>query len=176
VLPVQALGAKEFDLLGELRRLPKRGAKEWKIQFEYEGKTYPLRLCAIRKNRVAAERARRKALRKAQRNGTQAQARSLELAQYVLVLTSLPAKFSASQVLQLYRCRWQIELAFKRLKSLLGAGHVPKSDDQSARAWMQAKILTALLLERLLLEAKIFSPWGYELRDGESLATGVGSA
>ena len=176
VLPVQAAGAKEFDLLRELRGLPKRGAGEWKVQFEYEGKTYPLRLCAIRKNRVAAERARRKALRKARRNGTQAQAQSLELAEYVLVLTSLPAKFSASQVLQLYRCRWQVELAFKRLKSLLGAGHVPKSDDQSARAWMQAKILTALLLERLLLEAKIFSPWGYELRDRESLATSVGSA
>ena len=176
VLPVQAAGAKEFDLLAELRSLPKRGAREWKIQFEYQGKTYPLRLCALRKNRVAAERARRKALRKSRRNGTQAQAPSLELAQYVLVLTSLPAKFSASQVLQLYRCRWQVELAFKRLKSLLGAGHVPKSDDQSARAWMQAKILTALLLERLLLEAKIFSPWGYELRDPEPLATGIGSA
>ena len=176
VLPVQAAGAKEFDLLAELRSLPKRGAREWKIQFEYQGKTYPLRLGALRKNRVAAERARRKALRKARRNGTQAQAPSLELAQYVLVLTSLPAKFSASQVLQLYRCRWQVELAFKRLKSLLGAGHVPKSDDQSARAWMQAKILTALLLERLLLEAKIFSPWGYELRDPEPLATGIGSA
>jgi hypothetical protein len=160
VLPVQAAGAKEFDLLGELRRLPKRGAGEWKVQFEYQGKIYPLRLCAIRKNRVAAERARRKVVRKAQRNGSQVQARSLELAEFVLVLTSLPAKFSASQVLQLYRCRWQVELAFKRLKSLLGAGHVPKSDDQSARAWMQAKILTALLLERLLLEAKIFSPWG----------------
>lgn len=176
VLPVQAVGAKEFDLLGELRRLPKRGAGEWKVQFEYLGKIYPLRLCAIGKNRVATERARRKVLRKAKSNGTQAQAQSLELAEYVLVLTSLPAKFSASQVLQLYRCRWQVELAFKRLKSLLGAGHVPKSDDQSARAWMQAKILTALLLERLLLEAKIFSPWGYELRDRESLATGVGGA
>ncbi len=176
VLPVEAAGAKEFDLLGELRRLPKRGAGEWKVQFEYQGKTYPLRLCAIRKNRVAAERACRKVLRKAQRKGTQAQAQSLELAPYVLVLTSLPPKFSASQVLQLYRCRWQVELAFKRLKSLLGAGHVPKSDDQSARAWMQAKILTALLLERLLLEAKIFSPWGYQLRDPQSLAPGVGSA
>jgi len=52
----------------------------------------------------------------------------------------------------------------------MGAGHVPKIDDQSARAWMQAKILTALLLERLLLEAKIFSPWGYNLPDAESLA------
>ncbi len=120
---------------------------------------------------------RRKAERKAQRNGTQAQAESLELTGYILVLTSLPAEdFSASQVLRLYRCRWQVELAFKRLKSLLGAGHVPKSDDESARAWMQAKILTSLLLERLLLEAKIFSPWGYELRDDQPLADSAGSA
>ena len=125
---------------------------------------------------MAAERARRKALRKAQRNGTVAQAQSLELTAYVLVLTSLPVEFSANEVLQLYRCRWQIELTFKRLKSLLGAGHVPKADDQSARAWMQAKILTALLLERLLIEAKIFSPWGYNLRNLEPMATGLGSA
>jgi hypothetical protein len=176
VLPVRGVGGEVFDLLAHLRTLPKRGAREWKVEFEYHGKVYPLRLCAIRKNRVAAERARRKALRKAQRNGTTAQAQSLELTAYVLVLTSLPAKFSAHEVLQLYRCRWQIELTFKRLKSLLGAGHVPKSDDQSARAWMQAKILTALLLDRLLIEAKIFSPWGYDLRNLEPLATGPGSA
>jgi hypothetical protein len=176
VLPVQAAGGKAFDVLAALRRLPKRGAREWPVQCEHRGKTYPLRLCALRKNRVAAERARRKVWRKAQRNGTEAQAWSVELAEYVLVLTSLPARFSASQVLHLYRCRWQVELAFKRLKSLLGAGHVPKSDDQSARAWMQAKLLTALLLERLLLEAKIFSPWGYALRDGEPVAVGAGSA
>lgn len=174
--PIKAQGGKEFDLLGQLRRLPLREAGEWKVQFEFEGKTYRLRLCAIRKNRVAAERARRKTLRKAQRNGTQAQTQSLELAGYILMLTSLPARFSASQVLELYRCRWQIELTFKRLKSLLGAGHVPKSDDQSARAWMQAKLLTALLLERLLLEAKIFSPWGYTLPNPEPLAAGFGSA
>jgi len=174
VLPVQAAGAKEFDLLSKLRTLTKRNAGDWKVQFQYEGKTYALRLCALRKNRVAAQRARSKALRKAQRNGTEVQEASLELTQYVLVLTSLPVKFSAQEVLQLYRCRWQIELAFKRLKSLLGIGHVPKSDDQSARAWMQAKILTALLLERLLLEAKNFSPWGYELPHDQPLAAGTG--
>jgi hypothetical protein len=41
---------------------------------------------------------------------------------------------------------------------------------------MQAKLLTALLVERLLLEAKIFSPWGYRLRDAEPVAIGVGGA
>jgi hypothetical protein len=162
-LPVRARGGGGFQLLEKLRQLPQCGAREWGVQFEYEGKTYPLRLCALRKSKVATERARRKAIEKARQHGREAQEQSLALAEFVLVLTSLPKKFSAAQVLGLYRCRWQIELTFKRLKSLLGAGHLPKSDDRSASAWMQAKILTALLLERLLLEAKIFSPWGYHL-------------
>jgi len=168
--PLQHIGGKAFGLLRCLRRLPKNRAGEWKVQFVYNHKVYRLRLCAIRKNRQAAERARRKTQRKAQASGALASPESLELADYILVLTSLPPEFTASKVLQLYRCRWQIELAFKRLKSLLGAGHVPKSDDESARAWMQAKLLTALLLERLLLEAKIFSPWGYQLPNSEPVA------
>lgn len=168
--PVRAIGGKAFDLLRRLRQLPKHSAEEWKVQFVYQGKVYRLRLCAIRKSRLAAERARRKAQDKAQSDGRQASAKSLELAQYVLVLTSLPPDFTCSQVLMLYRSRWQVELAFKRLKSLMAAGHVPKSEDHSARAWMQGKILTALLLERLLLEAKIFSPWGYHLPDVEPVA------
>jgi hypothetical protein len=159
-----------FALLDHLWPLRTGCAEEWKVKFRQGDKFYHLRLCAIRKNRVAAERARRKVLLKAKCNRCEPGAESLELAQYVLVLTSLPAEFTASQVLHLYRCRWQVELAFKRLKSLLAAGHVPKSNDQSASAWMQAKILTALLLERLLLEAKIFSPWGYRLPDDQSMA------
>jgi len=175
--PVKAADGSEFELLATLRRLPKRGAREWPVQLEYEGNIRRLRLCALRKNRVAAERSRRKAVRKAKCNGQQIQDQSLEMTGYIMVLTSLPAeKFSPGQVLRLYQCRWQVELAFKRLKSLLGAGHVPKSDDASARAWMQAKILTSLLLERLLLEARVFSPWGYALPDDQPLAQGVGSA
>lgn len=163
VFPLESKEGQAFEVLSHLRRLPARGAKEWPVRFVHAGKTYHLRLCALRKNRVAADRARRKVHRKAQRDGRQAQPGSLELAEYILILTSLPPRFTTREVLEFYRCRWQVELAFKRLKSLLGAGHVPKSDDRSARAWMQAKLLTALLLERLLLEAKVFSPWGYRL-------------
>ena len=111
-------------------------------------------------------------------NGTTAQPWSLELSGYVLASTSLPATYSASQVLQLYRCRWQIELAFKRFKkSLLGMGHVPKSDDQSARAWMQAKIpRRAPLIDRLLIEAQDFFPLGIPLARLWPMAAGVGGA
>lgn len=145
------------------------------MQFEFEGKIYALRLCAMRKSKLATERARQKVKEKARQHGREAQEEALKLAEFILVLTSLPKKFSAAQVLELYRSRWQVELTFKRLKSLLAAGHLPKSDDQSASAWMQGKILTALLLERLLLEAKIFSPWGYNLRNTEPLALGARS-
>lgn len=173
VFPVQAFKGRIFELLPHLRGLSKHSPEEWKVQFRFNERFYYLRLCAVRKSQVAAERARRKVQDKAKLDGRQPSAESLELAEYILVLSSLPPEFTRCQVLELYRCRWQIELAFKRLKSLMGAGHVPKFDDQSARAWMQAKLLTALLLERLLLEAKIFSPWGYQLRDDQPLAPGA---
>jgi hypothetical protein len=175
VFPLQAIGGKAFNVLENVRKLHKHTAGEWKVQFVYNRKVYRLRFCALRKTRVAAERARLKLEREAKAEGYTPSPESLELTEYVMVLTSLPPEFSASQTLQLYRCRWQVELAFKRLKSLLAAGHVPKSNDDSARAWMQAKLLTALLIERLLVEAKIFSPWGYPLRDGKPVAIGLGS-
>jgi len=163
--PLENRNGRPVELLPRLRALADTEVGEWAVQFVHKGKIHPLRLCAVRKSRLAAERARRKALRKAQKNGTRAQAEALELTGYVLVLTSADAKeLPARAVLNLYRGRWQVELVFKRLKSLLEAGHVPKSDDGSARAWMQAKILTALLMDRILLEGKFFSPWGFTLR------------
>ena len=64
-----------------------------------------------------------------------------------------------------YRRRWQIELAFKRLKSLLQLGHLKKVDKEGAKAWLQGKLLVACLIETLILTAERFSPWGY--RTGE---------
>lgn len=163
-LPVRDEHGGRFDLLARLRRLGPGQTGDWPVEFEHAGRTHRLRLCALPKSQTAAQRARQKTQAKARRNQTKApQAQHLELAGYILVLTSLPPTFSSGEALNLYRSRWQIELAFKRLKSLLGAGHLPKNEDRSARSWMQAKLLSALLLERLLLEARLFSPWGYEL-------------
>ncbi len=78
--------------------------------------------------------------------------------------TSLPDSFSAEVVLEYYRRRWQIELAFKRMKSLAGLGHLPKKDPASARAWLYGKLLVSLLAEHLMQTAKGFSPWGYQLQ------------
>jgi transposase len=133
-----------------------------------------LRLCAIRKSRLATEAARKKAREKAKKKGNEIQPETLEYAEYVMVLCSADWRFvSMESALDLYRGRWQVELVFKRLKSLLQAGHVPKESDASARAWMQAKILSALLIERTLWEGEFLSPWGHGFgrrRTSESLA------
>lgn len=72
----------------------------------------------------------------------------MEAADYVILLTSLPTNlFSATDVLALYRFRWQIELAFKRFKSLLGLGNLPARGRPLAKAWIYAKLITALIIE-----------------------------
>lgn len=166
--PLRDPQGKELDLLAALRRLRAHQPGTWPARFEAEGKTWTVWLHAARKSILAAEQAQAE-LRKERGPGVQPQ--TLELAEYVMVVTSLnPQEVPAAEVLALYRGRWQIELVFKRLKSLLGIGEVPKYDPDSSKAWLQAKLLTALLVERLEREACFFSPWGYPLPDAVTLA------
>ncbi len=163
--PLSKRDGDEFRLLPCLRRLKGQTCGEWEVSFEWKGRRYSARLCAVRKSAINAERARRKAKRKSSNNGYQAiQPETLELAGYVLVLTTLaPTDYPTKAVLEIYRCRWQVELAFKRLKSLLAFGHVPKTDPDSCRGWLQGKILAALLIDRILRCGRFFSPWGHTL-------------
>lgn len=84
-----------------------------------------------------------------------------------IVVTTLSTP-GAAQIMELYRRRWQIELAFKRLKSLLQLGHLAKFNADSARAWLQGKLLVACLIEKLILTGERVSPWGYETHDHAS--------
>jgi hypothetical protein len=60
-----------------------------------------------------------------------------------------PETFPTTDVLALYRLRWQIELCFKRFKSLAGLDQLPAKSEDLARAWIYAKLITVLLAERL---------------------------
>lgn len=121
------------------------------------------RLIAVCRSAAATRLARKKLKRKASKQQKKISARSWKAAQYFLLWTTLPASLAASEILEFYRCRWQIELSFKRLKSILGLGHLPKKDPASARAWLHGKLLTSLLVERIIQAANTFSPWGYQV-------------
>lgn len=84
----------------------------------------------------------------------------------IWVLTTLEEEaLSAVDVLRAYRFRWQIELLFKRLKSLLNLDSIPiKEKGPTAKAWILARLLAAALVHKLVDGEQAFSPWGYELR------------
>jgi len=168
---VDAKTGRPFQLLPRLRTLRGRKPKEWGVGFEASSGTYAGRLCAIRKSAAAVRRAKERIIKIAKKKRKQVMPQTLEAAEYVFVLATVAATtFDTETVLELYRARWQVELAFKRLKSLMQAGHVPKYDEASARAWIQAKLLAVLLIERLQEEACFFSPWGFQIHRQERLA------
>jgi Transposase DDE domain len=96
----------------------------------------------------AAEAARRKARRDARRWGYQPSADGLATAGCLMLVTSLPAEdWPPERVLAAYRLRWQVELAFKRLKSIIGLEALKAKDPDLARCWINTALLAGLLTE-----------------------------
>lgn len=159
-------GAK-FPLLAKLKAMQQTGAMTaWGVWVPYADQTpVKMRLCMVRKSKAAIALAHKKLLRKASKMGSKLQPRTLIYAEYVMVLTTLPeGEFGVDAVLQTYRFRWQIELVFKRFKQVAQLGHIPKHDPDTARAWLYGKLFVALLTEKILQQARAFSPWGYDIQ------------
>jgi len=163
-LPLFNRSEKRVNLLRLFRHVKVGQVQQWATQVKRAGGGWvPGRLIAVRRSAQATRAARRRLERKASRLQKKVSRESWQAAQYFSVWTTLPATFSAPSVLELYRLRWQIELAIKRMKSLLGLGHLPKKDPASARAWLHGKLFVSLLVERMMEAANSFSPWGYRL-------------
>lgn len=165
-LPLWKAGGEHFPLatrLGSLKEIGKE--REWPVWIAAGKERIPARLCVIRKSEAAAERARRRIRRKAQQGGRKkTRPETLQYAGYVMVVTTAAAEqLNTAEVLEWYRLRWQIELVFKRMKTLAGLGALPKHNEQSARAWLYGKLLIALLGQKLQRLGRDISPWGYRL-------------
>jgi hypothetical protein len=136
---------------------------ECPVRVESAERSWPLRLVAVRKSPQAIEAAKEKARRDSARKGHAIREETLVLAEYVVVLCNCGPEVTPVQILETYRFRWQIELAFKRLKSLLFLDNLRARDPQLAQTYLLAKLLGALLAEELIDRAGSFSPWGYLL-------------
>jgi Transposase DDE domain len=103
---------------------------------------------AYRLSAEQAARARHKCRQRHKKGAPKAE--SLFLAGWVLVFTTLaPAVLSALTIMRVYRCRWQIELAIKRWKSVLDVDALrAKATSPLAEVWLHGKLLYALMLER----------------------------
>jgi Transposase DDE domain len=165
-LPLMDEKGHPFPVLQKIRSLRKAGeTAEWRAWIQSsEGEKIAGRVCAIRKSKEAIQRAQRRLIVKQQNGQGKITPEKQEYACYVLVYTTLPrSRATTRQVLECYRLRWQIELTFKRLKSIVQLGHIPKQDDQSSRAWLYGKLFVALLSQKLARVGCTISPWGYYL-------------
>jgi hypothetical protein len=162
-LSFQNLDSSKFTLLTALQGVEQEGSiKEWHINLIDGDQLITGRLCVIRKSKMATEQALKKLKRRESKSQMDVKAETIEFSKYVILFTTLPSsEYPLEIVLEWYRYRWQIELVFKRLKSLVGLGHLPKHDETSARAWLYGKLFTGLLIEKLIYQAKNISPWGY---------------
>jgi DDE family transposase len=120
-----------------------------------------LRLVIRRKDPQQAKAEQKRLLKDAKKRGKQPDPRSLEAANYILLLTSLPDDaIPPADILALYRFRWQIELAFKRFKSLAGLDMLPAKKSELARAWIYARLIVAIIAEQIAGQVPDSSPSG----------------
>jgi hypothetical protein len=162
-LPLYHANGSKFPLLDQVRQLQHAGpVLQWKVWVHTTEGKIAGRLCGIRKSEQSARRAQRQIVLKSQQGGPSPKPETLEYANYILAFTTLDEEiFPAADVMEWYRVRWQIELVFKRLKSLAQLGHLPKRDDRSSRSWLYGKLLVALLSQKLQRLGNDISPWGY---------------
>jgi len=157
-LPLVDESGVPLKLLDKLKTLQTAGqVGEWKAT--PAGTQVSGRICAVRKSAEAIQRAHRRIARRASQRQTRTKPETREYAQYVVVFTT-EMSASTQVILEWYRVRWQIELAFKRLKSLAQLGHLPKHDERSSRAWLYGKLFVALLTQKLIRLGRTISPWG----------------
>ncbi len=160
-----------FRLVKELRGLSVGQVREWPTVVRHDGCDYLGRLVVVKRDRWSAALERRALRKRASKKQKKLSRTALFLAGYFFVWTDVSVEtLEATTVLAWYRCRWQIELYFKRMKSILGLGELPKRREDSCRAWLHGKLLVALLLDRLLEEGRAFFPLGLRVGSRDAVA------
>lgn len=150
-----------FDLIARLDAPdPGAGPREWTVRAVAGARDIlpPFRLIALAlpADKVAA--IREKLRRKASRSQKKLDPRTLVAAGFMVLAVSLPAEIPAEEILAAYRLRWQIELAFKRLKSLIHIDRLPTRTVAGGLNWLYSHLILALLAEDVCQDFLAFSP------------------
>lgn len=159
-----------IDIMSTLRDLPRTAVRELDVVLLHKVGRHTRkihgRLCMRRLPDDEARKARKRAR---EEHGAGVSADTLEAAGYVVLFTTTPAsRLSAAQCIELYRLRWQVELQFKRWKTLCGFDRMPNFRPDTIESWLYAKILAAVLLEKLAsLQSGVFPPIDCDDEDSE---------
>lgn len=147
-----------FDLTKYLEDWVPRKLIDLQLYYKVGKEYHPVRVCALGKTEQEIEQSTRQT-KKSNTKNMRGKVSPVQVVfnRFVVVITSLPASISAEQILQLYRMRWQIELVFKRMKSIFDLGNLKSFKEQTVYAWFYGKLLLSGICEILVHRGR-FSP------------------
>jgi hypothetical protein len=147
-LPAQRRASgEEFDAILGIRGLTDDAVLDLPISFEHDRKRVHGRFIASRLPPAEAEEARRRVRLE---HGPRITAEALETAGYLVLFTTVPSeRLSASKCLLAFQLRRNIEDRLEQWRSLCGFERLPNYRDDTIVAWIYAKLLLALLLDRM---------------------------
>ena len=146
-------GGGPVGILTRVGKLKVGQLEEWATWVKGPTKWHKGRLLAVKRSRASTLRELRRRRQNAKGRHRKLGRKGRKLAGYVLIWTSVSAKeMPGRAVLRTYRLRWQIELAFKRLKSLLHIDKLPTRTEDASRSWLYAHLIMALLCDDLSQE------------------------
>lgn len=167
-------GGKPIDWLKLFKMASEQGSLDMPVRVHKAHSRFEpidMRLVIIKKPPGAVTRARAKARRMSRKNQRRTDRRTLAGADYIILLTSLEREeFPIELIGALYRLRWQIELAIKRLKSILHIDRLPAKHPDLVRTWLHAHLLLALLLDDITAKLDAISPSATEFATNLALA------
>ena len=155
-LPLFDKQGKRLDVAALLRDTTDRETAHQRRAFVHFGdERIPGRVCWLRVPEDKVEAARQRAKREAEGVCDE---ETLYTAEFVVVFTTVLQELTAAQVLELYRARWQIELEFKRSKSIRELDRLPNFLPETIHSWICAKLLLQLIATRMASPAEDFPP------------------
>lgn len=149
-------GGNEIDILDKMRDITSAVAKDIEVYVKLSklGLTR-LRICAVKIPDDKLDQVERRNKRRDSKKQKATSPEALAMSKYVVIITALPSIITADEIIALYRFRWQVEIYFKRLKSIMDFGNVPLKREDSIYTWLNGKLLVALLIEQMISEISI---------------------
>lgn len=159
-LPLYNAEGEKIDLIKTFSTLHKELSQTEISAFVHDNKKrIPVRVCVIKKKEIDRQLSQKKKLQKASKKQTKIKEKTLVHCGFITLITTFDkSRFSTDEIFRIYRFRWQIELEFKRLKSIIKARKPPTIEPYVTKVWILIKLLTKIICDRLSALNGSFSP------------------
>ena len=110
----------------------------------------PVRLIALRVSEQVANERRRRLRREAKKKGRAISKLHLKMCDWTVLTTNVPQRWLPLEMVRaLYTVRWQIELLFKQLKSILRVHQSDTGKENRLRCELYGKLIGAVIIHRI---------------------------